>query len=124
MQSNKVTSGELAFYEKIKNGEVRAILGKTDKGEGWRPVCKGRYLGAACVSTERQAIRHGKIFIAELKRRVDTANKPSINEMVCCDVCGDFSSCRDRGICRFVDENPPVTMQKPKGRRKSKAVIQ
>lgn len=71
IQKTNASAGEVAFYEKIKTGEVRAIRGKSDKGEGWRPVCRGHYLGSACVSTEGEAITKGKIFIGELKKRVE-----------------------------------------------------
>lgn len=73
-----VSAGEKAFYEKIKAGEVRAIRGKSDKGDGWRPVCRGLYLGSACVGTEGEAITKGKIFIGELKKRVESAHLQSI----------------------------------------------
>ncbi len=66
-----VSAGELAFYEKIKTGDLRAIRGNSEKGEGWRPVCRGHYLGSACVGTEAEAITKGKIFIGELKKRVE-----------------------------------------------------
>jgi len=67
----KVSAGEKAFYEKIKTGEVRANFGNTDKGTGWRPVCGGHYLGSACFDTETAAISNGKIYVSELKKRVD-----------------------------------------------------
>jgi hypothetical protein len=70
-QNLKASSGDVAFYEKIKTGAVRALLGKSDKGNGWRPVCRGHYLGSDCVSTEAEAIRRGKIFVAELRKRVE-----------------------------------------------------
>lgn len=77
--NNKASAGEKAFYEKMKTGEVRAIRGKSDKGEGWRPVCRGHYLGSACVGTESEAITKGKIFIGELKKRVEGV-QPSANK--------------------------------------------
>jgi len=70
-QKTNASAGEKAFYEKIKTGEVRAIRGNSDKGDGWRPVCRGHYLGSACVDTESEAITKGKIFIGELKKRVE-----------------------------------------------------
>ena len=71
MQIKQASVGERRFYESIKDAEVRAIRSNTDKGDGWRPVCRGRYLGSACVPTEQQAISEGKIFLSELKRRVE-----------------------------------------------------
>lgn len=78
----KASAGELAFYEKIKASEVRAIRGKSDKGEGWRPVCRGHYLGSACVGTESEAITKGKIFIGELKNRVEGVQPQVIKKAV------------------------------------------
>ena len=72
MQIKKATLGEINLYAQIKDGDVRAIRGKSDKGDGWRPVCRGRYLGSACLTTESAAITNGKIFIAELKKRVES----------------------------------------------------
>lgn len=78
--NTKVSAGELAFYEKIKNAEVRAFRGKSDKGEGWRPVCRGHYLGSACMPTEAQAISKGKIFMCELKNRVEVVPKKVVKK--------------------------------------------
>tara|TARA_R100000656_G_scaffold14096_1_gene14165 strand:- start:24 stop:311 length:288 start_codon:yes stop_codon:yes gene_type:complete len=80
MQIKKATLGEINLYAKIKDGEVRAIRGKSDKGDGWRPVCRGRYLGSACLTTESAAITNGKIFIAELKKRVEGVQAKSISK--------------------------------------------
>lgn len=81
-QNTNASAGEKAFYEKIKTGEVRAIRGKSDKGEGWRPVCRGHYLGSACVSTESEAISKGKIFIGELKKRVEGVKPQAVKKTV------------------------------------------
>jgi hypothetical protein len=78
--NTNASAGELAFYEKIKTGEVRAIRGKSDKGEGWRPVCRGYYLGSACVETEAQAISKGKIFVSELKNRVEGVPQKAVRK--------------------------------------------
>jgi hypothetical protein len=65
------TTGEKMLYEKIKEGRVTATYGNTDKGTGWRPVAKGRYLGNACLATESQAITYGNRFLADLKTRIE-----------------------------------------------------
>lgn len=80
MQIKKATLGEIKLYEQIKGYEVRSIVGNTGKGYGWRPVCRGRYLGSACLSTESAAITNGKIFIAELKKRVEGVQAKPINK--------------------------------------------
>lgn len=82
MQTKPATRGEVNLYNHIKDGEVRAIRGNSDKGDGWRPVCRGRYLGGACLTTESAAITNGKIFIAELKKRVEGVQKKSVKKSV------------------------------------------
>lgn len=114
-----VSAGELAFYEKIKTGEVRALRGKSDKGEGWRPVCRGHYLGSACMPTEAQAISKGKIFMCELKARVEGVQQKSIKKDFGCGACND--GCAGRKQCRVVEESPPIKPVKNRI-RKSKAV--
>lgn len=72
MQTSTATQGEIKLYEKIKGFEVRGLLGNSSAGYGWRPVCGGHYLGNECTHSEKAAITQGKIFISELKRRIDS----------------------------------------------------
>lgn len=71
MKTSTATQGEIKLYEKIKGFQVRALLGNSSAGYGWRPVCGGHYLGDECVHSEKYAITLGKIFVDQLKQRVD-----------------------------------------------------
>jgi hypothetical protein len=73
MQNKTATQGEINLYKKIKCFDVRASIGNSSAGYGWRPICGGHYLGGVCHSTEKAAITHGKILVDDLKRRVDAA---------------------------------------------------
>lgn len=74
------TKGEVNFYNKIKNGSVRAVKGKSDAGDGWRPVCAGSYLGNQCSSTEWGAIAQGLKIVSDLKLRVELMQQYEANE--------------------------------------------
>lgn len=71
MQINQATRGEVKLFEHIRGHEVHAIRSYTHAGDGWRPVCRGRYLGVTCSRTEGEALKHGAQFVAQLQRRVD-----------------------------------------------------
>lgn len=111
MQNKQVTAGDLNLYQRIKGFEVRASIGNSNAGYGWRPVCGGHYLGRECLHSEKAAITQGKIFVAELKRRVESAG---------CGACND--GCVDRKQCRVVEESPPIAVipkrRSPKGSAK------
>lgn len=68
---NKPTKGEVNLYNQIKGGTVRALLGKSSAGDGWRPVCAGVYLGNECKTTEKAAISYGEKYFAQLKAKVE-----------------------------------------------------
>lgn len=80
MQLTKATEGDKKLLSFIKDREVRAIRGITSAGDGWRPAVGGRYLGRTCVSSEGEAIKQGKIFVSELKRKVEGTGVPSGNK--------------------------------------------
>lgn len=105
MQIKKVTLGEIRLFEQIKDSEVRALVGISDVGNGWRPVCKGMYLGRACYSTEKEAIKNGEKIVAELKRQVEAAI-PAVKKVEPCGACGD--GCVGREECRVIEESPPI----------------
>jgi hypothetical protein len=107
MQTNKATQGEINLYKKIKSFEVRANIGNSSAGYGWRPVCGGHYLGRECHPSEKTAITKGKIFVEDLKRRVDGSG---------CGACGD--GCIDRKQCRVLEESPPIKAIPKKRARK------
>lgn len=71
MNNKPTTTGERAMYHAIKHGKVAAVNGITDKGTGWRPVCKGVYLGSETYTTEDKAINAGKRHLADLRARVE-----------------------------------------------------
>ena len=73
MKNNAATIGDAKLYQKIKGFEVRATIGNSNAGYGWRPVCGGLYIGNECYPSERAAITQGKIIVDSLKRRVDSA---------------------------------------------------
>lgn len=77
---NKPTKGEVNLYNQIKGGTVRALLGKSSAGDGWRPVCAGVYLGNECKPTEKAAIAYGEKFIAQLKAKVEQQQMPVLIE--------------------------------------------
>lgn len=111
MQTKKATQGDINLYQKIKCFDVRATIGNSSAGYGWRPVCGGHYLGSECHHSEKAAITKGKIFVEDLKRRVESAG---------CGACGD--GCVDRTQCRVVEENPPIKPTPKKRTRKAVAV--
>lgn len=121
MKTKKVTLGEIRLYEQIKDSEVRALVGISDVGNGWRPVCKGMYLGRACYSTEKEAIKQGEKIVAELKRQVEAAI-PAVKKVEPCGACGD--GCVGRDECRVKEENPPLKapVKKRVRNRKTKPV--
>lgn len=70
------TKGEVNLYNQIKGRTVRAVKGKSDVGEGWRPVCAGRYLGNQCSDTENAAINYGIKVVERLKAKVEQSSQP------------------------------------------------
>jgi hypothetical protein len=82
-------------------------------------VCRGRYLGGACLTTESAAITNGKIFIEELRKRVEGLQKTPIKKHFGCGACND--GCAGPKQCRVVEESPPIKPVKNRI-RKPKAV--
>jgi hypothetical protein len=76
----KPTKGEVNLYNKLKGGTVRALLGKTSAGDGWRPVCAGIYLGNQCSTTEKAAITYGQKFVEQLKQKIEAQQMPVITQ--------------------------------------------
>lgn len=70
------TKGEVNLYNQIKGRTVRAVKGKSDVGEGWRPVCAGRYLGNQCSDSEKGAINYGIKLVEQLKQKIEQRQMP------------------------------------------------
>lgn len=120
MKNNTATIGDAKLYQKIKGFEVRATIGNSNAGYGWRPVCGGLYMGGECYSSERAAITQGKIIVDNLKRRVESGTAV-IKRIEPCGACGD--GCSDRLVCRLIDESPPVLAKPKKPSKRRKAVV-
>lgn len=69
------TTGECAMFRAMQGGKISAIQGNSSRGNGWRPVCRGNYLGKDIFDSEQTAIVGGKRFMADLKTRVEAAEK-------------------------------------------------
>jgi hypothetical protein len=76
MQISKISRGDSALYEKLKGAEVRATQGNSSVGYGWRPVCRGVYLGNECKPSEAAALIYGKKWLAELGQKVARLQAP------------------------------------------------
>ena len=72
MNNNTATIGDAKLYQRIKGFEVRATLGNSSAGYGWRPVCGGVFIGNECFASEKAAVTKGKIYVNDLRRRVDS----------------------------------------------------
>lgn len=80
----KASAGDAALYQRLKNGHVTAVNGNSNAGKGWRPTCKGTYLGGEVYSTEKLAITAGKEFLIKLEARVKSIQKsvrPKIDKL-------------------------------------------
>ncbi len=71
----KASAGDVALYERLKNGNVTAVNGDSNAGKGWRPTCKGAYLGREVYTTEKLAITAGTEFLLQLEARVSSMQK-------------------------------------------------
>lgn len=81
MKNKTATTGERAMFYAIKNCRVSAVYGNTDKGTGWRPVCKGVYLGDSTYLTEASAITAGNRHLKIMGERVRAADLQLAQEM-------------------------------------------
>jgi hypothetical protein len=76
MQNNNrtATTGEVSFYNEIRGKKITAVVGHSNRGKGWRPVCGGKFLGEEVFENEGAAISGGKRFISDLTQRVINAD--------------------------------------------------
>ncbi len=80
----KASAGDVALYKQLKNGTVTAVNGNSNAGKGWRPTCKGAYLGREVYSTEKAAVIAGREFLVQLEARVKSmqrAIRPKIEKL-------------------------------------------
>jgi hypothetical protein len=82
MQNNRTsaTNGEVSFYNEIRGKKITAVVGHSNRGKGWRPVCGGKFLGEEVFENEGAAISGGKRFISDLTQRVINAESKSQNK--------------------------------------------
>jgi hypothetical protein len=76
MQNSKTTQGYSILLHKLNGCEVRATLGSSSAGYGWRPVCRGIYLGNECKPSEADALTYGKKWLAELRQKAASVPAP------------------------------------------------
>lgn len=79
--NEKVTAGDQKICDRLKGGRVTALLGNSAAGYGWRPVCKGLYLGNSCSTSEASAIKAGEKYLSELEGRVK-ALRPKVKKVI------------------------------------------
>ena len=75
MATIKVTNGDQKLLNRLQGGTISAVHGNSSAGQGWRPVCKGVYLGNECKSSEQAAINAGKQFLNDLEQRIKGQQK-------------------------------------------------
>jgi len=73
MITKRLTADEIELYEIIKGGRVTAVYSSRASGSGWRPVCRGRFLGQARYGKDSIAVHMGKQFMFDLQTRANQA---------------------------------------------------
>lgn len=69
----KATAGEKALHSKLQDQKITTNFGTSSAGTGWRPVCKGRYVGDQCFKRESEAQKYGARTLEALKNRVESS---------------------------------------------------